>query len=91
MIYSVCLHQRRGGGRPSDRRLLVLPLDHLIMLAVLQVIGQFLVVGLLCVLLRRFALKPKQQTGLFDAWRWAWPVLILQPTTGGSARLFSIS
>lgn len=29
------------------------------MLAVLQVIGQFLVVGLLCMLLWRFALKPK--------------------------------
>lgn len=60
------------------------------MLAVLQVIGQFLVVGLLCVLLRRFALKPEQQEGLVDVWRWAWFILILQPATGGRARFFSI-
>lgn len=61
------------------------------MLAVLQVIGQFLVVGLLGMLLRRFALKAKQQKGLFDVGRWAWFIFILQLTTGGSARLFSIS
>ena len=38
---------QEGTGRPSHRRLLVLPLDHLVMLPVLQVSRQFRVLSLL--------------------------------------------
>lgn len=85
----VCVCISRGG--LSDRRLLVLPLDHLVMLPVLQVIGQLLVVGLLCMLLRCFALKPQQQKGLFGTWRWARLILILQPNTRWRVRQLGIS
>lgn len=92
VVHSVC-PQRRA----SDRRLLVFSLDRLIMLPVLQVIGQLVVVGLLRALLWRFALKSKQKR-LFGARKminWIAAVaagggrglcLTLQPTTRGSLR-----
>lgn len=43
----------------SHRRLLVLPLDHLVMLAAAQVVSQFLVVGLGSSMFRCVALKDK--------------------------------
>lgn len=41
----------------SDRRLLVFSLDHLVMLAVLQILGQVVVVGLLSALFGCLTLK----------------------------------
>lgn len=43
--------------RPSDRRLVVFSLDHLVMLAILQIFCQFLVVGLLRALFGRLTLQ----------------------------------
>lgn len=50
-----------GPGGPSDRRLLVFSLDHLVMLAVLQIVSQFLIVGLLSALLWSLTLKPEHK------------------------------